>query len=81
MSDTISAEPVAGVAFESVVPVEKPLQIDLSFMPELLEVDLLVRAAEARAKRNGASAPRSDAHLEACSPPEAIRSRVAAGGH
>ncbi|MFD4443839.1 S8 family serine peptidase [Nocardia sp. NPDC058519] len=52
MSDTISAERAAGVAFESVVPVEKPLQTDLSFMPELLEVDLLVRAAEARAKFN-----------------------------
>ncbi|MFG1774426.1 S8 family serine peptidase [Nocardia salmonicida] len=52
MSDTISAESVAGVAFESVVPVEKPLQTDLTVMPELLEVDLLVRAAEARAKFN-----------------------------
>ncbi|WP_063003413.1 S8 family peptidase [Nocardia salmonicida] len=52
MSDTISAEPVAGVAFDSVVPVEKPLQTDLTVMPELLEVDLLVRAAEARAKFN-----------------------------
>ncbi|WP_063056111.1 S8 family peptidase [Nocardia salmonicida] len=52
MSDTISAEPVAGVAFDSVVPVEKPLQTDLTVMPELLEVDLLVRAAEARTKFN-----------------------------
>ncbi|MFE6924799.1 hypothetical protein ACFVAV_27500 [Nocardia sp. NPDC057663] len=52
MSDIISAEPVAGVAFESVVPVEKPLQTDLSVLPELLEVDLLVRAAEARAEFN-----------------------------
>ncbi|MFD3429170.1 S8 family peptidase [Nocardia fluminea] len=52
MSDTISAEPAADVAYESVVPVEKPLQSDLTVMPELLEVDLLVRAAEARTKFN-----------------------------
>ncbi|MGW6697304.1 S8 family peptidase [Nocardia sp. NPDC055049] len=52
MSDTISAESVADVAYEFVVPVEKPLQTDLTVMPELLEVDLLVRAAEARAKFN-----------------------------
>ncbi|MEV6219065.1 S8 family serine peptidase [Nocardia sp. NPDC051833] len=52
MSDIISAEPEAGVAFDTVVPVEKPLQSDLSVLPELLEVDLLVRAAEARAKFN-----------------------------
>lgn len=52
MSDTISDESVADVAYEFVVPVEKPLQTDLTVMPELLEVDLLVRAAEARTKFN-----------------------------
>ena len=51
MSDIISAEPEAGVAFDTVVPVEQRLQSDLSVLPELLQG----RSAGARPRQRASS--------------------------
>ncbi|TJZ78395.1 serine peptidase [Rhodococcus oryzae] len=46
------ASPNSLLHVESVVPVEAPVQKDGPFLPELTEVDLLVRAADARREFN-----------------------------